>query len=348
VTAANSRPLRLGSRRSPMAVAQSGDVARLITERTGRPVEILGITSVGDVSREQLTQIGGTGVFVSTLRESLLRGEVDFAVHSLKDLPTASPDGITLVAIPERDDPRDALVGRDGAKLADLPAGARIGTGSPRRAAQLSLLRGDVTCVPIRGNANTRLAKVRDGELDAVVLAYAGLARIACTDLITEVFETCDMLPAPGQGALAVECRADDATLTELLRAIDHMATRRAVIAERSLLAALEAGCSAPVGAYAQLLASESGRLRLDGVVLGVRHSGGVDVPSGGEMMVVREQGEGDAAAPERLGRDLAGRMLARGAGRVMGAPGTAAAGGAVTNGAAASGAMTNRDDVHE
>ena len=234
-----------------MAISQSGDVARLITERTGRRVEIVGVTTLGDVSREQLTQIGGTGVFVSALRESLLRGEVDFAVHSLKDLPTGTAPGITLAAIPARDDPRDALVGRDGGKLADLSPGARIGTGSPRRAAQLSVLRSDITCVPIRGNANTRLAKVRDGELDAVVLAYAGLARIGHTDLVSEIFEPDDMVPAPGQGALAVECRADDDELAALLATIDHPATRAAVTAERSLLAALEAGCSAPVGAYA-------------------------------------------------------------------------------------------------
>ena len=209
-----------------MAVSQSGDVARLITEQTGRRVEIVGVTTLGDVSREPVTQIGGTGVFVSALRESLLRGEVDFAVHSLKDLPTGAAPGITLAAIPARDDPRDALVGRDGIKLADLPPGARIGTGSPRRAAQLAVLRSEVTCVPIRGNANTRLGKVRDGELDAVVLAYAGLARIGQTDLVSEIFEPDDMVPAPGQGALAVECRADDAELIGLLAAIDHAATR--------------------------------------------------------------------------------------------------------------------------
>ncbi|MFY9864871.1 MAG: hydroxymethylbilane synthase, partial [Trebonia sp.] len=233
-------PLRLGSRRSPMAVAQSRDVARLLTERTGRPVDIVGVTTLGDVSREQLTQIGGTGVFVSALRESLLRREVDFAVHSLKDLPTGAPQGITLAAIPPRDDPRDALVARNGAKLADLPAGARIGTGSPRRAAQLAVLRGDITCVPIRGNAGTRLAKVRDGELDAVVLAYAGLARIGHTDLVSEVFEPDSMVPSPGQGALAVECRAEDAELTGLLATIDHWQSRAAVTAERGLLAALD------------------------------------------------------------------------------------------------------------
>jgi hydroxymethylbilane synthase len=296
-------PLRLGSRRSPMAVAQSGNVARLLTERTGRLVEIVGVTTLGDVSREQLAQIGGTGVFVSALRESLLRREVDFAVHSLKDLPTGAPEGITLAAIPPREDPRDALVARNGAKLADLPAGARIGTGSPRRAAQLAVLRGDITCVPIRGNAGTRLAKVRDGELDAVVLAYAGLARIGHTDLVSEIFEPDSMVPSPGQGALAVECRADDAELTGLLAMIDHQQSRAAVTAERGLLAALEAGCSAPVGAYAALSGTQ---LRLDAVVLG-------------EKMIVREHGEADATDAARLGRELAARMLALGAADLVG-----------------------------
>jgi hydroxymethylbilane synthase len=308
----SKEPLKLGTRRSPMAVAQSGGVARLITRRTGKPVEIVGITSAGDVTTEHIRQIGGTGVFVSTLRESLLRGEVDFAVHSLKDLPTASPAGIVLAAVPERDDPRDALVGRDGAKLADLLPGARIGTGSPRRAAQIALLRGDVTCVPIRGNANTRLAKVRDGELDAVVLAWAGLARIGFTDLVTEVFETDDMLPAPGQGALAVECRDGHAELIELLGLADHPPTRTSVTAERAMLAALEAGCSAPVGAHAALSGPGGERLALTGVALGVPPA------PAGEMTVVREHGEADATDPGGLGRDLAARMLARGAARLM------------------------------
>jgi hydroxymethylbilane synthase len=325
-------PLRLGSRRSPMAVAQSGGVARLITQRTGRQVEVVGITTFGDVSREHLAQIGGTGVFVSALRDSLLSGEVDFAVHSLKDLPTAAPPGIALGAVPARDDPRDALVGRDGAKLADLPAGARIGTGSPRRAAQLALLRSDVTCVPIRGNAGTRLAKVSDGELDAVVLAYAGLVRIGQTDLVTEIFEPDDMIPLPGQGALAVECRADDAELIELLATIDHAATHAAVTAERSLLAALEAGCSAPVGGYAAFTGT---RLRLDAIVLGTPgapqapRQPGLDVSAAGGTMVIRERGEADAPDAARLGRELAARMLALGAADLMGA-------------------NSDRDDAHE
>jgi hydroxymethylbilane synthase len=315
------QPLRLGSRKSPMAISQSGDVARLVTERTGRRVEIVGVSTLGDVNQQQMSQIGGTGVFVSGLRDSLLRGEVDFAVHSLKDLPTGTAPGIALAAIPVRDDPRDALVGRDGAKLADLPPGARIGTGSARRAAQIALLRSDVSCVPIRGNANTRLAKVRDGELDAVVLAYAGLARIGHTDLVSEIFEPDGMVPAPGQGALAVECRAADDALTALLATIDDPATRAAVTAERSLLAALEAGCSAPVGAYAASPAA-TGVLHLDGIVLGTRPAsfatGGPDSGVAGGRMVIRERGEAAAADAAGLGRELAGRMLALGAAGLM------------------------------
>jgi hydroxymethylbilane synthase len=299
-----------------MAISQSGDVARLITERTGRPVEIVGVTTLGDVSKEHLTQIGGTGVFVSALRESVLRGEVDFAVHSLKDLPTGAAPGITLAAIPARDDPRDALVALDGAKLADLPAGARVGTGSPRRAAQLSMLRSDLSCVPIRGNANTRLAKVGDGELDAVVLAYAGLARIGRTDLVSEIFEPDDMVPAPGQGALAVECRSDNTELAELLARVDHAPTRAAVTAERSLLAALEAGCSAPVGAYA--IHTGTNRLHLEGLVLGVPAASFqpavLDSAAASGRMVIREHGEAETADAARLGHELAVRMLALGA----------------------------------
>ncbi|HEY1616768.1 MAG TPA: hydroxymethylbilane synthase, partial [Streptosporangiaceae bacterium] len=243
--------LRLGTRKSPMAMTQSGQVARAITELTGREVELVGVSTHGDTDPGQLAQIGGTGVFVSGLRASLLAGEVDLAVHSLKDLPTGAAQGIALAAVPVRDDPRDALAARHGAKLADLPSGARIGTGSPRRAAQLIMLRPDLVTVPIRGNAGTRLGKVESGELDAVVLGYAGLSRIGRLDAITQAFEPDEMLPAPGQGALAVECRAADTALVALLAGVDDPASRAATTAERSLLAALQAGCLAPVGAYA-------------------------------------------------------------------------------------------------
>jgi hydroxymethylbilane synthase len=297
----DARPLRLGTRKSPMAMVQSQQVARLITERTGRQVELVGITTFGDVSRAQLAQIGGTGVFVSGLRTSLLHGDVDIAVHSLKDLPTAQPEGIVLAAVPPRDDPRDALAARDGAKLADLPPGATIGTGSPRRAAQLLLLRPDLRPVPVRGNADTRLGRVTSGEVDAVVLAYAGLARIGRLDAVSQIFDPDEMLPSPGQGALAVECRSGRLDLADLLACADDPATRAATTAERTLLAALEAGCSAPVGGYA---AGADG-LRLRAVV----------VAADGET-AMRASASGPPDEAEQLGRSVAAELLRRGAAR--------------------------------
>jgi hydroxymethylbilane synthase len=295
--------LTLGTRRSLMAMTQSGHVADAITARTGHEVELVGVTTEGDVSKANLAQIGGTGVFVSGLREKVLSGEVDFAVHSLKDLPTLPAEGIALAAVPLRDDPRDALCGT--AKLADLPRGARIGTGSPRRVALLRGLRHDVDVVPIRGNADTRLRKVTEGELDAIVLAYAGLVRIDRVEAISEVFDPGQMLPAPGQGALAVECRADRTDLIKILATLDDPASRAAVTAERALLAGLEAGCSAPVGAYAAL---EDRTLHLIGVVAGYD----------GERQV-RLSKSGHPETAERLGRDLAAQMIAEGADQLMG-----------------------------
>lgn len=298
-----ARPLRIGTRASPMAIAQTSQVARLITERTGQATELVKVTTFGDVSRGELATIGGTGVFVSGLRVRLLDGEIDVAVHSLKDLPTAEADGIVVAAVPVRDDPRDALAAFDGAKLADLPAGARIGTGSPRRAAQLRLLRPDTTPVPIRGNADTRLAKVGPGRLDAVVLGYAGLARIGRLDAVTEVFEPDAMLPAPGQGALAVECRAESAGLRTLLTAIDDPVSHAAATAERSVLAALQGGCSAPVGAYAAH-PQDTGTVHL---------RAGVFSPDG--VGAIRARGSAKIAEAASLGREIAGELLRRGAG---------------------------------
>jgi hydroxymethylbilane synthase len=305
----STAPLRLGTRRSQMALVQAGHVARLITERTGRAVELVPVTTFGDVSRSQLAQIGGTGVFASGLRERLLSGEVDVAVHSLKDLPTADPGGILLAAVPARDDPRDALVTADGAKLADLPAGARIGTGAPRRAAQLRLLRPDVVPVPVRGNADTRLSKVGSGQLDAVILGYAGLARIDRLDAVAEVFEPDEMLPAPGQGALAVECAAGAAELAALLATADDPSSRAVVTAERSVLAALQGGCSAPAGAYAAHMPTTD-TLRLQA---GVFDPGGAGA--------VRAAGSDAAAGAVALGRRVAAELLRRGAGDYISVP---------------------------
>ena len=293
--------LRLGTRKSPMAIAQSLQIARAITATSGREVELVGMSTYGDASAAQLAQIGGTGVFVSGLRASLLAGDVDLAVHSLKDLPTDPMEGIVLAAVPPRDDPRDALAARHGAKLADLPPAARIGTGSPRRAAQLLMLRPDLRPVPVRGNAGTRLSRVGSGDLDAVVLAYAGLVRIDRHDAVTQVFEADEMLPAPGQGALAVEVRADREDLVSLLAQVDDPASRATATAERSLLGALQAGCLAPVGAYA----AGTDVVRLHAIV--VSADGGT---------ALRGTTQGPAAQAAGLGRELAADLLRRGAGR--------------------------------
>nr|WP_276515313.1 hydroxymethylbilane synthase [Actinomadura coerulea] len=293
----------MGTRKSLMATTQSQGVADALSRLTGHAVELVGVTTQGDVSKALLAQIGGTGVFVNALRDKVLSGEVDFAVHSLKDLPTSETPGIALAATPARDDARDALCGP--AKLADLPRGARIGTGSPRRVAQLRALRPDLEIVPIRGNADTRLRKVTDGELDAVVLAHAGLKRIGRLDAVSEVFDPDQMLPAPGQGSLALECRSDRDDLRALLGVIDDLPTRRAVTAERTVLAVLEAGCSAPVGTYA---AEVDERLHLTATVAAY---------DGSRQVRLSASGHPDAA--EQLGRELADRLLAQGADQLMG-----------------------------
>jgi hydroxymethylbilane synthase len=310
--------LRLGTRRSKLAMAQSGQVAKTVSRMTGRPVELVEVTTYGDTSREHLAQIGGTGVFVAALREAVQRGEVDLAVHSLKDLPTAQPDGLVLAAVPEREDPRDVIVARDALKFTDLPRGARIGTGSPRRMAQLNAYaRGhglDIETVPIRGNVDTRIGYVKDGALDAVVLAAAGLTRLGRIDEVTDFLSVDTVLPAPGQGALAIECAADHADLIAVLGELDDPFTRAAVTAERSLLAALEAGCSAPVGALADLLADGQivKEMRLRGVVGTTDGSRTVQLSTTGPVPETHDQ----ATA---LGRELATEMLAQGAAGLMG-----------------------------
>jgi hydroxymethylbilane synthase len=304
-------PLRLGTRRSALALAQSRTVAQALTAATGRDVEFVEITTYGDVSPEPLARIGGTGVFVNALRDALLAGRVDLAVHSLKDLPTTEPAGIALAAVPPREDPRDALVARDGLALAELPTGARVGTGSPRRTAQLRALGLGLAVVPIRGNVDTRLRQVAEGGLDAVVVARAGLARLGRLDAATEIIDPLQLLPAPGQGALAVECRADDADTLRLLAPLDDPESRAAVAAERSLLAALEAGCSAPVGAYGEPVLAEAEdepELYLRAAVIAIDGSGSVRMSTTGPLV------EADS-----LGRKLAAEMLAEGADGLMG-----------------------------
>jgi hydroxymethylbilane synthase len=311
-------------------MAQSGQVADAVSQVTGRPVELVEITTYGDVSREHLAQIGGTGVFVAALREALARGEVDFAVHSLKDLPTAQPEELVLAAVPVREDPRDVIVARDALKLTDLPRGARIGTGSPRRMAQLNayaLSHGlDIETVPIRGNVDTRIGYVHKGELDAVVLAAAGLNRIGRSDEVTDFLSVDTVLPAPGQGALAIECAAGNAELIAALAELDDPFTRVAVTAERSLLAALEAGCSAPVGALADFpplsAPLERGDPQADGqIVKELRLRGVVGTTDGTTMVQLSTTGPVPETheAATALGRELATEMLAQGATGLMG-----------------------------
>jgi len=245
-------PIRLGTRASRLAVAQSQDVADRLAKAAGRPVELVTVTSEGDTNRASLASLGGTGVFASALREALVAGEVDVLVHSLKDLPTAPYPGLTIGAVPKRADARDVLVARNGATVDTLPDRAKVGTGSPRRAAQLRAARPDLDVVDIRGNIDTRLGRV-DDDLDAVVLAAAGLGRIDRLSAATELLDLGFWPSAPGQGALAVEIRTDetDRGLLAALRKIEHAPTRLTVTAEREVLAKLEAGCSAPIGATA-------------------------------------------------------------------------------------------------
>jgi hydroxymethylbilane synthase len=301
------RALRIGTRGSLLATTQARLVADLVRDRLGRDVELVEVTTEGDRSQAEgvaISEASSTGVFVSALRDALLRGDVDLAVHSLKDLPTAAPDGIALAAVPPREDPRDVVVGRDGLTLGELPAGSRVGTGSPRRVAQLLALGLGLDVVGVRGNVDTRIGKVRSGEYDAVLLARAGLARIGRLEEVTEVLDPLQMLPAPGQGALAVECRADD-HLAMALVALDDRASRVTVEAERSVLATLEGGCSAPIGALAELVEGE------DGEELWIR---AVALSRDGALSVrMSATGAPDDAAG--LGAQLAKEMLADGAG---------------------------------
>jgi len=305
-------PLRLGTRASKLARTQSGHVAAAVSAALGREVELVDVTTEGDVSRASVAQMGGTGVFVSALRDALLAGEVDLAVHSLKDLPTGPAEGIALAAVPPREDPRDALLASEGRTLGELVPGARVGTGAPRRVAQLEALGLGLEIVPIRGNVDTRVGKVAAGELDAVVLARAGLSRLGRADEITEMLDPLQMLPSPGQGALAVEARAGDIELVDAVAAaLDDADTRHCVEAERTLLAELEAGCSAPVGALAEVVEGDHGpELWLRAVALS---------PDG--ALSVRRSATGAVGEAAAIGRKLAAEMLVDGAAELIGSP---------------------------
>jgi hydroxymethylbilane synthase len=297
--------LRIGTRRSPLAMTQSGTVAEAL-RAADHDVALVEVVTEGDRSAASLAKMGGTGVFVTELRQRLLAGDVDVAVHSLKDLPTGDAAGIVLAAVPVRADPRDALVARDGLCLAELPAGAKIGTGSPRRAAQLRALGYGLEVVGIRGNVDSRLRRVADGDLDGVVVAAAGLQRLGRLDEASEVIDPGQVLPAPGQGALAVECRAADAELgVALAAALDDLVTRSAVAAERALLASLEAGCSAPIGALADV--DDEDEIYLRAVVASVDGA-----------RSIRLSATGPLAQATAIGHRLATDLLEAGAGELM------------------------------
>ncbi|MBD8870827.1 hydroxymethylbilane synthase [Nocardioides donggukensis] len=307
-----STPLRIGTRASLLARTQAGTVADLVSARLGLDVELVEISTQGDRSSAPLATLGGTGVFVSALRDAVLDGRVDLAVHSLKDLPTAPAEGIALAAVPPREDPRDALVARDGLTLGELPPGSVVATGSPRRVAQLGALGLGLEVTGIRGNIDTRLGRVAAGDVDAVVLARAGLARIGRLDLVTEVIDPLQMLPAPGQGALAVECRAVDTELhARLGEHLQDPAARAAVDAERAVLGTLEAGCSAPVGALAEVAEGEDGlEVWIRAVVLAA--DGSVEI---------RRSATGPLTEAAKVGTRLAAGMLDEGADELMNPP---------------------------
>lgn len=315
-------PIRVATRRSQLATTQAQLIADELARLTGRPTELVEVTTVGDVTKGSLSSFGGVGVFVGAVREAVLDGRADVGVHSLKDLPTYPEEGLIVAAIPRREDPSDALCATSGSSLDDLAPGVCVGTGSLRRAAQLRALRPDLTVVDIRGNVETRLAKVTDGELAGVILATAGLHRLAKHSVISARLNPQVMLSAPGQGALAVETRTDlesrDADLHKALSTLDDCDTRAAVTSERAVLNELQAGCSAPVAALAVVSVSRMGSERprqdrdlfLQALVASTDGS-----------QVIRLSVTGPAGDADRLGRELATELLAAGAASLLGEP---------------------------
>ncbi|HEU0088142.1 MAG TPA: hydroxymethylbilane synthase [Pseudonocardiaceae bacterium] len=312
--------LRLGTRGSALALAQTEWVAAQL-RATGAVVRIVPVRTAGDASAAPIAEIG-VGVFVSALREALVAGEIDAAVHSYKDLPTAPDPRLVLAAVPQRADPRDALVARDGLMLGELPTGSVLGTGSPRRTAQLRALGLGLEVKAIRGNVDSRLRRVAEGDLDGVVVAAAGLARLGRIGEATELLDPLQMLPAPGQGALACECRAADRDTTQLLGVLDDAGVRAAVTAERALLAALEAGCSAPVGALADLVEDLDDEERV------VRRLSLRGVAATADDDMIRASAIGELIDADKLGRQVAAELLDLGAGALGATPGAAPPGG--------------------
>jgi hydroxymethylbilane synthase len=297
--------LRLGTRASRLALAQAGWIKKqLEAKNPGVMVRLVHIKTSGDKLDVPLFQVGGKGLFVKEIEEALLQGKVDLAVHSAKDLPAVIPEGLDLVAFPEREDPRDVWIPAYGQSWKEIPPGGKVGTGSLRRKAQLLHWRSDLEVVPLRGNLDTRMKKLSSMALDAIVLAAAGLRRLGWANQASEYFDPDVMLPAIGQGALAVEARKEDAVLQKMIQVLDHSPTRLAVKAERAFLQSLGGGCQIPLAGYARL---ESGRLVLTGLVAAL---------DGGR--VIREKIVGTPEQGEELGVTLAQTLLAKGAGEIL------------------------------
>jgi len=297
--------VRLATRASELALAQSGMVARLLERVLGVEIELVPLTTTGDRLKDvSLAKLGGKALFVKEIEEALLEGRADLAVHSAKDLPARIPEGLELVAFPERADPRDALIARErGTSLAGLARGARVGTGSVRRSAQLHVLRPDLEIVPLRGNVPTRIRKLEDEDLDAVILASAGLERLGLADRIDERIDPARMLPAVAQGILAIEGRVGD-SISRDAAMISHAETVARVRAERGVLVGLDADCNVPLAAYAEV---EDGKLRLRALLANLT----------GQCVLTSEV-EGDVDCAAELGSQLAARLLAGGGSQLL------------------------------
>ncbi len=309
--------VRIATRKSPLALAQARWVAReLKRHHPGLEVEELHVVTTGDrIQDRPLSEVGGKGLFVTEIEEALSEGRADLAVHSMKDVPAQLAPGLIIACVPMREDARDVLVTTDGAGLDDLEAFCKIGTSSLRRQAQLRRRRNDVICEPVRGNVETRLRKLDEGQYRAVVLALAGLRRLGLAHRPHRVLSVEECVPAVGQGALGLETRADDAALAALLAPLDHYETRVAVEAERAFLARLEGGCQLPIAGHAEL-SHHGSRLRMDALV---GSPDGTDVVSAGNDEYIEDQSpEGKLRLATRLGRELAERMIDKGAGEMI------------------------------
>jgi hydroxymethylbilane synthase len=302
----SEQTIRIATRKSPLAMWQAEHVATTLrAAHPGLEVEILGMSTQGDkILDTPLAKIGGKGLFVKELEQRMLDGSADIAVHSMKDVPVELPEHLHLAVILEREDPRDAFVSNDHTSLAALPEGAKVGTSSLRRQCQLADRRPDLEIIPLRGNVNTRLRKLDEGDYDAIILASAGLLRLGFGERIRDFIDTGDSLPAIGQGAIGIECRDDDDRVNALLAPLHHPATARCVLAERAMNQRLEGGCQVPIGGHATL---DDGELFLRGLV------GTVD---GSE--IVRAEIRGPEAEAESLGTTLAEELLDHGAAEIL------------------------------